>query len=392
MSCGPARGLSARGLTARSLVGLVAGAALLVVLAVYGFRSRTAMLRTQDGTGPVFPALGNAAAMNAIDRLEVDDGIDTVVLARTADGGWVIASTGNYPADASAVKSALMGLASLEFDQRLTANPAKHGARSLEYPRVPDPTAASTDGSGTTTESASGGAPPRTGTRLRAFAGGDQPVAAAIVGQSTYKPRTQAIRLDGEDQVWRVKGSAEAKPDRSTWMERELIAIPSDSIQRIEFEGLEISRKAPPAAPEGAEAGAAPDTLSAPPASSADWDVVILGPVEWDASDANRAKGPLTSLLTRLEIDDIRVATDIASCEPTVLHYSLSDGALDFTMWDEDGRTWMSLSGDKAPTSAAEFQFRLPEWKANQIKNLRPRPRVPEEPLTPPAPVTLPAP
>ncbi len=364
-----------RALARRGLLALLAGTAALVGLAMYGIQSRTVALRLLDGTGPVFPQLRARDALNAVDRLEVDDGGTPTVLVRSADGGWSIASIGHYPADATAVKAALMGLATLEFDQRLTANPAKHASLGLEYPRPDSADAAETPASGE---------PRRTGTRLRAFAGSEQPLAAAIVGQSTYQPRTQAIRLDGDDQVWRVKGSAEARADHSTWIRTDIVSIPPEQVQRIAFEGLEISRRS---APDATEASPAPPAI---PPGMDDWDVTIAGPVAWEAADANRAKGPLTSLLTRLEIDDLRAATDLGACDASTLHYTLDAGTLDLTMWDESGRTWIALSGTGAPASTAGFHFRLPEWKANQIKNLRPRPRGEETTPAPPVPTASP--
>ncbi len=369
-----------RAFARRGLLALLAGTAVLVGLAMYGIQTRTAALRLQDGAGPVFPALRSKDAINAVDRLEIDDGGTTIVLVRAADGGWSVASIGHYPADATAVKAALMGLSSLEYDQRLTATASKHASLGLEYPRSDSAEAAQTP---------AGGESNRTGTRLRAFAGSEEPLAAAIVGQSTFQPRTQAIRLDGDDQVWRVKGSVEARADHSAWIKTDLVSIPTEQVQRIAFEGLEISRRS---APGAAEANAASPAV---PPGMDDWDVTIAGPVEWEAADANRAKGPLTSLLTRLEVDDLRQATDLSACDTTTLHYTLDAGTLDLTMWAESGRTWIAISGTGAPVGTAGFQFRLPEWKANQIKNLRPPPRsddstpaAPTPPATPPPPVS----
>lgn len=368
-----------RAIASRTLVALIGATIALSALAVYGLRSRTNTLRGSDASGLVFPNLRDS--LNSIVRVEVDTGSTPLILERTADGSWAVASLANYPAEAETVKALLMGLASLEYDEQLTANPNKHGALGLRYPATAD------NGSGASqqNEQREQNGQNANGTRVRTFASIDggapaaEPCAAIILGSSTFQPPRQSIRLDNDTQAWRVTGNASASDAVMSWVKRDVVQVPVEQLQAVSFEGLEVKRPSPNA---GASAVTPPDaTLGTP---TVDWELAFTGPVAWTPEEANRAKGPLTNFLTRLECDDLRpIPADNAACDGQVIHYTLDGGSLDLTLSEHDGRLWARLSGEAAPANAGGFEFRLPEWKVNQIKNLLPKPPASAPPAVP---------
>ncbi|MDA1008271.1 MAG: DUF4340 domain-containing protein [Planctomycetota bacterium] len=346
--------LHRRAFTLRALAAFLAATLLLVALAVFAVRSRNAATDTSETTGPLFVGLRND--LNAVSRISIStEGGADVILARQDDGSWIVESLDRYPADAREVKSLLMGLASLEFEQRLTANPEKHAAVGL------------TD---------------NTATRVRLWTApsstNDSPTRVDLLLTSQQSDsRSKCIRLFGDDQVWRVRGDATAPTTSREFIDRELLVLPDDSLLGATYDGLEITR----------HVHAEDDHDADHHIQESPWEVTIHGPVIWTPENANKAKQFIVSFLARLDFEEVRaIPTDTDCPVRPSLEYFVHGAHLSITPISLDGATWIRISGtvdsatDQSTPDAIDWatflakidgwEYKLPQWKSDALAAL----------------------
>lgn len=156
----------------------------------------------------LFPELEKQ--LNEIEKVVVRrSGQEPVTLERR-DDRWGVAEKGGYPAAVGELRKSLIGLAELNGLEPKTRNPALYARLGL------DPTAEEAD----TVE-------------IQAFAGGEQRLHAYIgdagTGGGSY------IRMASDPQSWLADAPIAIPRTSKEWLERDLIDLPNDTMQRVEL-------------------------------------------------------------------------------------------------------------------------------------------------------------
>lgn len=130
----------------------------------------------------------------------VDLSGDQTVSLRRADGGWLMASLDNYPADGTTVSQLLLDLSDLAVAERKTARPENHERLGL-----------ASNGIELTLE----------------------PLGRTIIFGNVGPSGGRFIRFSGEDQTFLTRQSLEVSADSMEWVDSLLLNIPADQIQSI---------------------------------------------------------------------------------------------------------------------------------------------------------------
>ena len=320
--------------------------------------------------GPFVAGLADAQA--GIDRIEIERGGKTLVLARAGDA-WTVASRDGYPARFEEVKALVSGLASLKTEQKMTARKERHGELALAWP----------DDSGR-------------GAKVRVLAG-ERAVAELVLGEERANPRAQFVRRADEDQCWRVLGSVMADLDTRRWVDAELLSLPEAEVDAVTVNGLELKGTA---GADGRKAFTAVE--SAAP--------VAAGDFEWTDLRKAAAIRTLPGWLARLELEDVRKATG-GTVDPAISPtFDMVRGTLEVRAVRDGDGVWISFEatpkagapsadeinakrrypGDPFVPDWTEFakkhagwEYKLPAWKLTSLEEAMKTPAAAGDPTQP---------
>lgn len=164
---------------------------------------------------PVFAEL--RADPSAADRIVVESRFDTFTLERGEDG-WSTPDRAGYPVDEADVRRLLAGLADMKYVERKTSMPERFSRLGLE-----DIDAELSDSAHVTVTTAGGD--------VLADVIVGRPSARFFAGTSsgTY------IRMPGSDETWLVSGVTNVQTRLVPWLDREIVALPANTVARIEI-------------------------------------------------------------------------------------------------------------------------------------------------------------
>jgi hypothetical protein len=167
------------------------------------------------------------------------------------------------------------------------------------------------------------------------------------------------VRKPGNAQAWLAQGSVELPTAAVDWVDRTVVNVAEDKIQRLQFE------------PTGAPAL----TVSKADKAAADF---TLAPLPAGKSADPDALKRLTEVFTAVELDDVRADKDTdKAVKAGAAEAATFDGlTLTAELLVMDGGTWLRLKASAAEGSAAAAEaktindrttgwlFKLPQFKA----------------------------
>lgn len=200
-------------MTPRSFIALAVVTVAMVGAAVAAVVTRPAPTLIPTDRALVFPEV--ATAVNAIAELEVKSADRTFTL-KSKNGGWVLASVGDYPVLFDKVKTVLVQISQLKLLEAKTANADRYerlnvqpvsaeGAKSREI------TLRDKDGK----VLAKGLIGKKVDTLFGADRGG------------TY------VRVDGEKRAWLAEGTVDLGEGPADWVEKKVIDVSGDNMKRL---------------------------------------------------------------------------------------------------------------------------------------------------------------
>jgi predicted Rdx family selenoprotein len=228
-------------MTPQSFVTLAGVTVAAVALAVISSNTSGIGNAIADRGDRLFPNLAGAA--NTVARLEVDLGDTKTIITR--DGDTFIDTTG-YPVNAGTVRELAANLASMQIEEKKTADKARHKDLRLADPDVVN------GGERLTLKTASGGT-----------------IADVILGERDLTVGGtrggQFVRKAGEDQTYLVRGSISVPLSRSGWFETQLQQIAAADITGVTLTSGDktiwsIKRAGSVLVPENLNDGDKPDT------------------------------------------------------------------------------------------------------------------------------------
>lgn len=341
-------------------LGLIVVIALTSVVVATIAVQRRAAAPSVGGSGPFIPGL--AEQVKGAKAVELLGGATSVRL-RLDGEAWVVASSGDYPAQSSQLRGMLNELAALELDEALTSRPERLGELGLAWP-----------------DSSS------QARLLRILGDGDTPIVEVVLGNERGAPRGQYVRRLAENQAWRVRGAVSAQADASGFLDRSLLTLPEGEVTEVEYEGLRLKHQS------GTPESPAPQGLAA-------WEPSTEGPVAWSDAQVAEAKSVLPGTLSRLEFEQVRKAQPLPEgCDSLrSVTFTTPGATVRLNLHDEGDEAWMTIEARptaveaSAPPSdtasdpgetavpdwgkfaahVAGWEFQLSQWKAGQLKRLR---------------------
>lgn len=207
-----------------------AGLALLTVaaVAVAIYLAQTHRPITEVERLPLHPGL--AARANDIARIEVRDARTHTELARAGDG-WVVANRGNHSALSEPVKALVVAASALRVLEGKTNDPALYPRLGVEPLEAADSRAR----------------------RVRMTAADGEVLADFLVGKvrearegGLTTLRGLYVRREGEAQALLVEGELNAPTAPADWMQRMLMDIPGEQVQRMHLGDTLTARRERP--------------------------------------------------------------------------------------------------------------------------------------------------
>jgi hypothetical protein len=288
------------------------------------------------------PVLGDLLAhANDVQSVTVASASGKFTIARKGDG-WAVAEKDNYPVVADKLRQLVAGLADLRLLEAKTEQPDRHARLEVEDITVKDAKS-----------------------KQVTLAGADgKRLADLIVGKQNYTSdlnglRGIYVRKPGNAQAWLAQGSVELPTAAVDWVDRTVVNVAEDKIQRLQFE--------PTAAPAL--------TVSKADKAAADF---TLAPLPAGKSADPDALKRLTEVFTAVELDDVRADKDTdKAVKAGAAEAATFDGlTLTAELLVMDGGTWLRLKASAAEGSAAAAEaktindrttgwlFKLPQFKA----------------------------
>jgi hypothetical protein len=346
----------------RMLAVLGAAALLFLLLALVALWQRSSELAPKYEPHAFFPELRADLAKLAQVRVQSRAGTFTVRLDRVH--GWTVVEKAGFPADASQVRAAAVGMADLEAIEPKTANPDWHGQLGLVAPEKGG------DATSITLMDAAG-----------------KPLAALLVGHGADIADAMGrgaiyVRRPGDNQTWLVRGYLMSKPNLADWLDKNIVAVGRERIQSVDV---------------------APPTGSAYMASRVRKDVpdFTIAPLPAGRTLAfESATDTAAGALSGFAFDDVQPVTNFDFSHPVATHVTKTFDGLVVTVRiiDKVGAHWASVMAQAtAPTAQAEataingrasaWAFKLPDFKYNMfaatlesmLKPLAPPPGTPQQ-------------
>jgi len=319
---------------------LLAATAVSVVAAGYAVLSESRIQPPKvAGGAPVFGSL--LAHANDVQSVTIASagGKFTIVQKGAA---WALVEKDDYPVAADKLRKLVAGLADLRLLEAKTNQPDRYGRLEVE-----DITAKDAKSKRVTLLGADGKA-----------------LADIIVGKQNYTTDLNGlhgiyVRKPGNAQAWLAQGSVELPTAAVDWINRTVVDVAADKIQRLQF------------APTGAPA------LTVSKADKAAVDFTLAPLPEGKSADPDALKR-LTEVFTAVDLDDVRADKDAdKGVKAGVAEAATFDGlTLRAELLAMDGGTWLRLTASAAQGSAAADEaktisdrvsgwlFKLPQFKA----------------------------
>jgi hypothetical protein len=272
----------------------------LVLAAASWLSSRRATPRDPDVGTKVLPML--AAHLNDVNELRVVKAGDVPAVtlrrggAQQTQGGWQVVERGNYPADLSKVREALLPLSQLEIVEVKTSDPANYALLGVEDLKTSDPKS----------------------TAKRLDLGGVKPPISLLVGKSSDYGQNY-LRVAGVPRVLLAKPQLSIADEPPAWLDHALLDIPSARVQEVRV--VVPERKLAPIGPAY--------TLTRATREQDDFTIPKLpkGRSLPNAAAAN----PSADALTNLYLDDVRPVAaieDWSKDDVARAEYRLFDGTV----------------------------------------------------------------
>jgi hypothetical protein len=273
--------------------------------------------------------------INDISSLTVTRGGDenAIVISKAADG-WLIASRDDYPADIGTLRELLLALADAKIVERKTSNPERYDQLGLRDPEIEDSKAV----------------------RLQ-LVGADREYDVIIgdAAQGGYR----YVRVGDDPQTWLIDRNPSLPMTPGAWLLRNIVDIKSADIRSVT-----ISH------PDGEQI-----RINKESAEASDFDVADI-PEGRELSYATVANG-IAGVLNALALDDVRKAADVGT-DPVTTTFETFDGARIIVNTEKsDDESWITVAASSIDEEieavaainarVAGWQFRIPQYKANQL-------------------------
>jgi hypothetical protein len=288
-------------------------AALATICGALYLSSQRTLQRDTRGA-PLFPTL--APELNTVTQVSILKGSATpaVTLHKTGEH-WSVAERADYPADFAKLRRLLRALGDAKVTEEKTSDPANYPIIGVEDPTKPGATGAEVS--------------------VLAQDGKHAVIVGKPVGEGTFARRV------GESKSYTVEPAISVEPEPRSWIDTQLIDIPSSSIQSVEFKpatgpGYTLRRIKPK------EDGFALDKL----------------PTGRKALDA-KALAPSASTLSGLNIEDVAAAKDIDFSQAAQAIFTLEDGAVVTLSGAPAGdKRWLEVQSSKDTALAQKARDR----------------------------------
>ncbi len=327
-----------------TFVVLLAATAAGVAAAGYAVLSESRIQAPKVAGGvPLFGSLLGQA--NDVQTATIASASGKFTIAHKGDG-WVLVEKDGYPVAADKVRKLVAGLADLRLLEAKTDQADRHARLEVE-----DVTAKDAKSTQVTLAGADG-----------------KPLADLIVGKQNLTTdlnglRGVYVRKPGEAQAWLAQGSVDLPNAAIDWIDRTVVDVGEDKIQRLQFE------------PTGAPAV----TVSKADKAAADYTLAPLP--EGKSADPDAVKR-LTQVFAAVSLDDVRADkdTDKAVKAGTAEATTFDGLTLKAELLAMDGGTWLRLTAAAADGSAAAadaktingrvsgWLFKLPQFKAGLLQ------------------------
>src|SRR5215470_10939077 len=291
------------------------------------------------GGAPVFGGL--LAHANDLQSATIASASGKFTIVRKGDG-WVLAEKDGYPVLADKLRQAVAGLADLRLLEAKTNQPNRYARLEVEDIAAKDAKSKEV---------------------TLALADG-KPLADLIVGKENYTSdlnglRGVYVRKPGQAQAWLAQGSIELPAAATDWIDRTVVDIAEDKMQRLQFEPV----------------GAPAVTVSKADKSATEYTLAPLP--EGKSADPDAVKR-LTEVFTAVSLDDVRADknTDKAVKAGTAEAVTFDGLTLKAELLVMDGDAWLRLKASAPDGSAAAtdaktindrvtgWLFQLPQFKA----------------------------
>lgn len=201
-------------MTPRTLLGLAIITVITTGAAVWVTLQQPAASAVQIGDEPAFPALRERP--DAVAKVIITTPTGTITLVRAEDH-WVTPDRYDYPIAADKLRELIVQLADMRLIEAKTRRPDRYAR--LEVEDVTDDA----------------------GSRLVRIEDTDGAVLAeAILGKRRQRltgtePAGTYLRHPGEEQSWLASGGIDLDEQVQDWLEQEIVALPADTVRRIEI-------------------------------------------------------------------------------------------------------------------------------------------------------------
>ncbi len=294
-----------------------------------------------DGT-PVLPRI--AQQEKQIAAIEIVQGDKKLTLQRAGEA-WRVAEREGYPANPARIRELMTALTDLQLVEPRTAAKDKWKLLELEEPAGKDAKSRA----------------------VRVLDAKGQPLGDLVVGKARYHafgPGKNGIyvRRPGEAQTWFAMGEIKGGPELKDWVAVTAFEIASDKILRVTVE----------------HAGEAPIVVEKGDGKDSKFKLAKL------PEGAKLKQGvqidPMATGFASVELEDVRrLAQTPAGDKVSVLKLEIDGGPVVTFRVRKDGEAnWLSLAaageGDAAKKQAdainaraAGWEFKIPQWKVDQI-------------------------
>jgi hypothetical protein len=257
--------------------------------------------------------------------------------------GWRLADKGGYPVQAETMKPILEGLLALRATEPKTERP-----KLYDRLEVGDPA-----GKASTS-------------KLLEFTDAKGAVIARlIVGKRRYGLTTDEdgvyVRKPDEARAWLARPGLDLPGDALAWIDRKVLDLEADSIKELDFSGP----------------GVKPLVLARDKAA----DKLQVKDLPKDAKlKSDNPGSELMGALRYLDLQDVRPAAQVIAAAGATVHVASFDGmALDLSLVDQDGASWLKVTatgtGDGAKPAeevarrTAGWAYKIPDARAKTLKS-----------------------
>ncbi len=263
---------------------------------------------------------GLEADINSIDRLTISrNGLEHTV---ANDGsGWVVADR-EYPADVVKVREVLLTFAHASVLEEKTSNPDRYALLGVQDP-----------GEGSESVGVT-------------IAGGDINYSLIVGNQNQTSYRY--VRIEGEATSLLIDRNPEIPEDAAGWLDTRLVDVATDAVREVvvthaDGEVLRVAR---------------------PDAETMDFTAADI-PAGRELSYPTVANG-IGGALNDLKLEDVRAASG-GDAITTVGFTTFDDRSIEVSVFADDAVRWVALAGDGIDEPLVGREFRIPEFRANQL-------------------------